>query len=288
MLSIDELKEIEFGLIRTLQGGRIEYCDNTRIRWEPYEHGVVGLYNGTVWVPVSPPDYVYFNTTDYTIHGASISGNTNYDVYARYQNESTFKVEIVPWTSNTVRQKEPDRFEGVLVYNSATASGKQMRYMGSIRTTSGTAYFADSDTQRFVVNWNNPVTKSVITYNGLTVDWNSTASWQEFRAGFSQVRGEFLSLYSTLSLPAMVQAYLTVNGHYAVIGLGLNNTVTYTGKIGYYYTHGNSFSAAYTLTYGVPVIGYNYITLVGKYIISSAGTFSGDSTLTRGQMSIYT
>lgn len=285
MLTLDEIKELEMGLVRSLQGGRIDYYNTTTLMWNSYIHGTVGIYNGSMWVPVTPPSQVNFVNNSYDINGSSLVAGKNYDVFARYQNEQTFSLALAPWTSNTSRVSELSRFEGVLVYNTTT-SGKQMRYLGTIRTDSS-INFVDSATQRFVVNWDNCIMKCVNTYNSSYTDWTwSSTTWQEFRAGSSQVKGEFLLTRSGSSFMSVAQAYISADSSQVWLATALNSTTAYSGKDIFDYVYGNSRHTIICHTYISPVLGYNYITMLAKN--SSSSSLYGGQDHTRGIAFIYT
>ena len=285
MLTIDEIEELEFGLVRSLQGGRVEYMQDDIIRWNPYLHGIVGLYNGNMWVPIMPAENIYFENSQYDINGSLLEPSTNYDVFARFYDYETFTLELSPWSSDTVRAVEPSRFEGVLVYDNTTVSGKQMRYIATVRMD-GSVNFADSLTQRFVVNWDNPIYKSLHSYNSSSASWNTgygDTTWAEFRDGTSQVRGEFLSIHPSVGgYLGRAQTYVDGGSHWPWVGLGCNSTSSPSGGKGSCHrAYDTNLKSISCMSYFVPVIGYNYITIVVRAQSSFDASCYGASDLTR-------
>jgi hypothetical protein len=274
-LTLTELKDIEFAGIRPQQGGRLEYYTDTILKWEPYLYGAIGLYTGTTWVSVIPSaTNVYFTTASAAMNGVALTSSKNYDVYARYQNATAFELGLYPWDSDTARTVTPSLFEGVYVHENTTTSGKQWRYLGTVRLNAST-YFADVENQRFIVNWNNKKLKHVRTYNtygaALTIPATVNA-WFELNAA-TQVKGEFLSLSSDLSLAGavmmggagMYENYINFTYHCCMSLNSVTAQATYSFRGSKYEPNQSAWVQGLSLHAPVmiaPVFGYNYISLL--------------------------
>jgi hypothetical protein len=297
-LTLTELKDIEFAGIRPQQGGRLEYYTDTILKWEPYLHNAIGLYTGTTWVSVIPSaTNVYFTTASAAMNGVALTSSKNYDVYARYQNATSFELGLYPWSSDTARTVTPSLFEGVYVYENTTTSGKQWRYLGTVRLNAST-YFADVENQRFIINWNNKKLKHVRSYNtyGAAVSITTMNTWLELNAA-TQVKGEFLSLSSSVSLAGAVMSggqgvYETYTGNSLYCCLGFNSTSAQTSFRGTIYqpnqanwVQGVSAHAPVLIS---PVFGYNYITVLFRSTTNSACTVWVESGCHTGLLYLWT
>ena len=90
MLTQQQLIDIEFGGIKTLQGGRIESYTEDKICWQPYKHSTIGLYNGKLWLPVTPNQAIISSDTPTTISGQTLTSGINYDVFGVYRDDTYF------------------------------------------------------------------------------------------------------------------------------------------------------------------------------------------------------
>jgi hypothetical protein len=276
-MNINELKEIEFGVVRTLQGGRIDRTSDSVLTWAPDAHGSVGLFTGSVWSVITKSSSVSYNISDKDYFGNNITAGLNYDVFASYVSGGDFLLKLVPWATDNTRVADLYRFEGVLVYENSSA-GLKMRYLGSVRLIAGPA-FVDSTTQRFVVNWENRQSKTVRCYCSSSGSWTSSSvNIVEFYTGTNMVRGEFLSLTTDQTLIGVATSYfnaLSGASARAQIGVGFNS-VTSSNCWAEYYQMASAlyFNGVSVTTHGTttPLLGYNYMTVLFRAI--TANTFS--------------
>jgi hypothetical protein len=295
-MNITELKEIEIGVVRTLQGGRIDYVTNTSIQWAPYTHGCIGLYTGTSWVPVTKSGSVTYNIADKDYFGNSVTAGLNYDVFAKYLSSGNFNLQLVPWATNNTRVTDLNRFEGILVYDNS-AAGRIMRYLGTVRLVAG-PYFVDSDTQRFMINYNNQIPKGLRAYCSSTpyATWNPTSvNIVEYYTGTNMVRGEFLCLDPAFYLTGGVTAWYTATTSVVTargqIAVALNTTTSglpFWGEWNEVNT--GNYQIRYstpTVAYGLPLLGYNYFTIVFRAVVAATyQTYSEPGKYTAAFMNI--
>jgi hypothetical protein len=181
-------------LVKTINGGRLELVSTTQINWNPAQHNVIGLYNGSAWELVSPTGTISLATpaTQTTISGAAITYDVNYDVYANYLASDNFSLVLQEWATSSgggTRYVTPQRFQGVLVYDSTT-NGLKRRYLGTIRLANiAGAVYADQKDKRFIMNYYNKVRKTFGKANMYAADthiassttvwrrWNNNADW---------------------------------------------------------------------------------------------------------------
>ena len=202
-ISSNHLKELELAMIRPLQGGRITNYSLTELRWEPYHHNKVSLHNGRFW-EIFGFDYLSLSCSGVDFNNAQIVGNKQYDVYINY-NEGNPRLDLVPWFNDLSRTIYPFNYNGVLVYNSTTEQGVKLRFIGSIRTvvSGGDVSFINTKSQRFVVNWDNPIISAVQTYHQAITNTTFNPSngrpgynsITEFNYGSGMIRGEFLVIH---------------------------------------------------------------------------------------------
>lgn len=280
MLSINKLKEMEIAIVRASQGGHLVRQDAGNLAWEPYEHGSLGLWNGVGWELVTPSgeNVMYTVSSGTDINNDSFSADTNYDVYAHYSDLENIDLVLAPWNSNTSREHGPERFQGILVYDKDDDEGRAKRYLGSIRLNSSVE-LADSDTQRFIANWDHPVPKAVVTYNESTSNWSRSAwSYIEYRGGSNQVRGELLNIFEDASIWGNCGCWADSNTNMqAAMCLGLNETLTEMGPGGRFYLYSYSnYGRLKTTSYSTLRVGYNYVTILYKSYGGNVNMYNGD------------
>jgi hypothetical protein len=174
-------------LVKTINGGRLDRVSNDQIDWNPVEHNVIGLYNGSAWELVSPSGTISLVTpsVQLTISGAALTYDTNYDVYADYLAADNFSLVAQEWATASGRFTPPQRFQGVLVYD-LTAAGTKRRYLGTIRLAdvgAGVAGYTDQKNKRFIMNYYNKINKpfgKTNPYTSTTSITSSTTGWRRW------------------------------------------------------------------------------------------------------------
>ena len=165
---------LEIGKVAsTLAGGRLtlltgvgvptsDQIGGATLYYTPFAHGMIGLYDGTDWIPRE-------FTQRSLIFGGMTSGK-NYDVFIG-DTAGTLAIEILAWTSDSVRATALLAVDGVLVKTSDTSR----RYVGTFRATSATTT-EDSQEKRFVYNANNKVPRAMLGTLGY-LDDNASQSF---------------------------------------------------------------------------------------------------------------
>lgn len=285
MLSSNLLKELEQGVTRSINGGRLEKESDNILKWRPYYHGSISIPDSLgswqLFTPTSNSGCVYFNISqNKDISGNVIIANTNYDVFATSSGD-TFYLTMVPWSSINERGFLTTTRGGVVTY--AGARNQNDRYLGAIRTTSS-GTFQDSETQRFVCNVTNRIQKIVKTYNSSSSTWTTTTDsvWREFWNGTNQVRGEFIYLWSNDLLYGVNQTpsqtdFAAISACYYSLSLNSagNPSISLYARQDGSQSYVPSERAGVFL--GTPILGYNYITqVVATLTARTLNAYSGD------------
>jgi len=229
----------------------------TTLYLTPYIGKQICLYYGSAWN--------FYDSDEVSISLSGKTANKNHDVFAYYTG-SAVSLELVEWTSDSVRAANLARSSGVLV-KSGDATKK---YIGTIRTTGTTGQCEDSYTTRYVWNWYNRVSRWGFTTNTTTSWTYSTYAWREFNGGTGQIRFKFvIGDHQTLQ-PELAGEVLNPTGAgYAGYSIDATNT-----SYGYYLVSSNIlYYGQYLQTANVYLYapGYHYATLVE---ICSGGTMT--------------
>lgn len=197
----------------------------TTLYLTPYQGNGISLYDGSSWVLSS--------ITERSIALGTLTSGRPYDVFV-YNNSGTITLELVAWTSDTVRATDLALQDGVYV----KAGTLTKRYCGTIRTDSTTTTIDDAGglaTQvggkRFVWNAYNrkPAALKVIdtsagwSYNTATVRQANAAAGNkvEFVLGLPEEEVS-ASIYSSLTASNNPNLAGTV-------GVGVDTTAAYEG-----------------------------------------------------------
>jgi hypothetical protein len=275
-LTAAQLNDTEVGFVRAIHGGRLEYYSPTELRWEPYVHGLVALWQGSTWAIFSSDSYVSISNSSLDINGNTLVFDLNYDVFLYPTSSSAFAAILSPWASNNTRVADLTRWEGVLVFDSSTSLGRQKRYIGTVRLiNSSGAKFADDINHRLVANWDNKKFKQVMTYNTSVSSWTPgvQAAWIEYRAGGNQVRGEFISLVAGQGINGFASmfrdAWNREPGMYAV-GINTISSTHIASKVAHN-SSGSGLNMHFVTCFGETLLGYNYITQIVRTASDSSG-----------------
>lgn len=256
---------LQVGIAQTLVGGRLtlesgnpvsttDQTTKSTLYYTPYNHNIVGLYDGTSWIPVE------FSEVSLSLTG--LTSGKPFDVFG-YINSGSLALESLVWTNDTTRATALSRQNGVLVKNGDATR----RYLGSFYTT-GTGTTEDSLSNRFVYNEYNRVDRQLYksdtakaTYSG-----NAWRAWAGNEAGYkvSLFYGGMATLNTALTFYAAVPsgvvnagfvldaASTTVSGSaYENLGIGRVN-----------YNHSLSTGLHYFIPVEYNVSGGNTGTLV--------------------------
>jgi hypothetical protein len=269
MRTLSGIKELGLGIIRSIQGGRLQYTSDSTLSWVPFKHGSIALWTGSAWSIITLNTAVNFLNTERDYFGSNLSYDVNYDVYAQYINKNLFKLQLLPWASSNTRAYSLDIFNGVWV----SSLDHTLRFLGAVRLyNSSGPVFIDTLQRRFIVNWNNRLDQCVsCTMWGTTLQRVSAITWTEFQA---MTRGEFLSLDPLVGFMGETSiyisaSYLPAGNQFFDTSMALNSTTNVVGIYGSYYSNNWDTKVATSLSYGSPLLGYNWITLVAKQTSAS-------------------
>lgn len=267
-----KINPIQFALPSTAQGrltleslvpvSTTDQTAKTTLYYTPYIGDVLGLWDGTKWVNIQ------FSETSISL--ASISANTNYDVFG-YLNNGLLALELLAWTNDTTRATALVRQNGILCKSGALTR----RYLGTIRG-SASGQCEDSGKNRFVWNMNNRVTRKIVcvpdNYNSWTYAVNS------FRQG-SNNSGYKVQVVIGLSEDLLkLSAGLLIisnSGDNYVYGIGLDrvNAEDTEGLPNNYHNSGNTvYFNVMPILERILTPGYHYLALVEKSISATTVT----------------
>jgi hypothetical protein len=144
----------------------------TTLYFTPYNGYQIALYSGTVWE--------LFGFSELSIAVPSTT-NQMYDVFC-YNNSGTPMLELLAWTSDTVRATALVRQNGIL----CKTGDLTRRYIGSMRTTGVSGQTEDSYLNRLVWNYYNHTPKLMSTDYGYTPH-SYSGTWRYYNNDSSKV-----------------------------------------------------------------------------------------------------
>ena len=112
---------------------------NSTIYLTPFNGAQIGLYNGSSWTQLA--------SAEVSLALGTLTSDKNYDVFA-YSNVGVLTLELLAWTSDTVRATALVRQDGVWVKTGALTR----RYIGTIRTDSTTTTIMETGGARTTVS----------------------------------------------------------------------------------------------------------------------------------------
>jgi hypothetical protein len=275
---------LEIGKIAsTLAGGRLtlqtgvgvptsDQTAKTTIYYTPFDHGMIGLYDGTNWIPRE------FTEKSLAL-GTLVSGK-NYDVFA-VSIADVISIEALAWTSDSARATALLAVDGVLCKTGST----DRRYVGTFRTTSTTTT-EDSEAKRFVYNAANKVPRAMLGKLGYVDDsTQNTFTFLSTLSTFAPINGgtgnkcEFVNgLAETVFLSATA-FYIAGASTTLIVGIGIDSTTDVLFNTACNETAGGSvFSRTGSRSVQFSA-GYHYSSLNGATVdVSTAATFFRDQT----------
>jgi Repeat of unknown function (DUF5907) len=171
----------------------------TTLYFSPFTDNEISLYSGSSWSSLT--------SAEVSIALGTLTSDKNYDVFA-YDNAGTLTLELLAWTSDTVRATAVVRQDGVWVKSGATTR----RLVGTIRTDSTTTTTDDAAGtvgnivgKRFVSNVDNRRPAYIS-------EFEATASWNYGTVTIRQARGNAANQVEVVSClgEAAIDLTLTV------------------------------------------------------------------------------
>src|ERR1700687_1754885 len=176
----------------------------------------LGLYDGTAWKMDAA-------TADVTLALGTLTGAKNYDIFG-FDSSSNVALEFsAAWTNDTTRADALAFQDGILCKSGALTR----RYLGTMRTTSTTTT-EDSAVKRYLYSEYNQRPRSMSS--GFVSDSHAytTAAWQEWHAGTSSTRLQFI-LGQGRPVAFAISAQITVGAVSAGIAQGVDITNNASG-----------------------------------------------------------
>jgi hypothetical protein len=197
----------------------------------------------------------------------SLAGKTAskpHDVFI-YNNSGTPVLELLEWSSDTVRTTSLARTNGVLV----KLGDNTRRYLGTIRTTSTTGKCEDSVTKRFVWNYYHRIPRTLY-YADATSHNYTTGAWRQWNAS-AAAKVEIVIGYAEELL--IESGFLNVIWGGAVgayIGWGVDTT---SSVFNYAQNDSaNSYGRDMIVFYPLAGAGYHYIAILELGVTSATQT----------------
>lgn len=144
--------------VKEIVEGRLAWNSDTALIWNPVRGCGVALWMNGDWQVATPSHSITLSNTATDIDGNALTYNYNYDIFAEGDGTPiNFRLVAKKWTSDTARAQNLLRFNGVLVYDKDTDTGRRRRFLGTVRlrNDSGTPKFTDTVTKRFISNFYN-------------------------------------------------------------------------------------------------------------------------------------
>ncbi len=296
---LNDLQDFVVAVLGVVAGGRLtlttavpvttsDVTGATTVRYAPYKHNRVLLYNGTRWMP-----HVFTElsqaTSDASKSPFAVANNSNYDVFV-WSDSGTVRATRGPaWTSDTGRgtgaaTTELEMLDGRLVNKIAITNGPAAQrglYVGTVRSD-GSAQINDSAAKRHVWNNYNRVLRSMRVLEG-TDTWNYTTN--TFRQANASAANQ-ISVVRGLDEDAMrahVCGYASnsdASGIGVAVAIGLDSTTT---------CHANTIAAPVHVMLtmaaqgpsaawsGLPGLGLHDLVWLEKSGATGTTTWSGDA-----------
>jgi hypothetical protein len=192
----------------------------TTIFFTPYKGNQISLFDGaSTWTTLT------FAETSIAVPGTT---STMYDLFA-FNNAGTMALETQAWTNDTTRAVGLVLQNGIYVKNGATTR----RYLGSFRTTTVNGRTEDSITKRYIWNYANRVTRSMLAVDA-TVNWTySVAAFRQANANTANQLDCVIGVSEDAAsiTVASIVANSTTTVRQAGTGIGLNSTTVNSAQI---------------------------------------------------------
>jgi hypothetical protein len=169
---------------KNVVGGRLERTSDTVLTWSYFLSDSIGLFDGSVWIIVTPSTNPTLSNTATDLNGVTLTYDKNYDIFAQYSSGTAFTLVAKQWSGDTSRGYTLYRKDGIYVYDSS-ADGVKRRWLGTIRlrNNGGVASFTDQKDKRFINNFYNKQRKTFgksNPYSSNTSIATSTSAWRRW------------------------------------------------------------------------------------------------------------
>ncbi|MES2910633.1 MAG: hypothetical protein V4718_04555 [Pseudomonadota bacterium] len=215
----------------------------------PFAGKNIALYDGTNWN--------VRQSAEFSVALGALTASIGYDVFC-YDNAGVPTLELLAWTSATVRATALVRQDGVLVKSGAPTR----RYMGSFYTTSTTttADAAVSTSGRYLFNYANRKVRNLLLQVA-TANWTyTTATWRQANNSASNQVNWFVGVIEDAVEIHGVHVAVPTNAVGTAAAIGLNSTTTPSGLYGSGKSNSSSSIPGYVHTpklKALPQLGLN-------------------------------
>lgn len=259
--------------------GRMQRDSTTQVSLQRYQGDTVDVNGesvslGSGGIALATTDNLINSTGGDT--GGSMAINTLYYVYLSNSSASTFATDLRASTT------APSSYNGVK-YLGTSGNAANWRFVGYVRTISnaGTPNFADSETQRLVINYyNRRALKLRVTDSTNNWTW-TTNSWESWNSSTSN-RVEFISNNENSVEFLFCCSAGNSLGRWAACGIGLDSTNTNSADF-----NAANYSSVYGFTasryLAVPSEGYHYLQLLQNSSTGGTTYWYGDDGTTHVQ-----
>jgi len=255
---------LEIGKVAsTLAGGRLtlqtgvgvpitDQTAKTTIYYTPFAHGMVGLYDGTNWIPRE--------FTEKSLALGTLTTLKNYDVFIG-DTAGSIVLEALAWTSDTARATALLAVDGVLVKTTDTSR----RYVGTFRTASTTTT-EDTISSRLVWNYNNRMPRLIKCFL-VALHTYSTASWRAYNS--SNVVGDTRMQFVSGLAESAISITINNTFQYIYIAMAMDSTTAPSTPNLHNGTTTFSIGCSLSATYA-PQIGFHYLQVIESGISASS------------------
>ncbi len=247
---------------------------STSVKFSPYDHNRIGLYDGTRWET--------WSFSELSLALGTLTADKLYDVFV-YDNSGTLTLEFsAAWTNDTTRADALTTVDGVLVKNGATTR----RLIGTFRTVTTTATedsrgleISQTGGKRFVSNLNNRVRREIACID-YTDSWSyTTATWRQANGNAGNKVEAVFCQPAEIRLDLAVATQNTSAGVLADVAFGYDSTTVPQVPVGF--GQGGASASGFaqnirtTLCRRIP-IGYHAFNWLEISFASGTTTWFGD------------
>jgi hypothetical protein len=202
-----------------------------------------------------------FIFTELSISLAGKTASKPHDVFC-YNNAGTPTLELLEWTSDTVRATSIARTNGILL----KTGDATRRYLGTIRTTATTGQCEDSVTKRFVWNYYNRIPRHMYYTEGTAHNY-TTGTWRQWNASAAAKVELVIGQPEELLIKSGYVRGAWGGAVGAAIGYGVDTT---SSIIDYAQNDSaNSYGRPIPAVYGPAPAGYHYIAILELGVTSA-------------------
>lgn len=233
----------------------------------PYQGNRISLYTGTAWSTLP--------FTEKSISLASLAAAKNYDVWGYLDVNGALALELLVWTSDTVRATALTTQDGVYV----KTGDATRRYLGTIRSVAAGGSVTDSVLVRGVWNYYNRVRRSLRVLE-TTNSWTyTTATWRQVNGAAGNLVGVVVGVAESMAALRASAFFSNTSDCNASVGIGEDSTSSpaaeCVGMAGF--TIANKATSAQVSLDKAPAAGYHTYAWLEYSQAVGTTTWQGDT-----------